>query len=65
MYQYKLINTSNNGICDVCKRYCTNVYTQVEQKYHNYNSKDIYEGWSQYGCVNYSGHEKCLKSVRR
>ncbi|MBP2657184.1 MAG: hypothetical protein H6Q69_216 [Firmicutes bacterium] len=51
MYRYKLRRLKTSGICDICKLVCYDIYLQIEEKHHNFNSNDIYSVWSQYGCI--------------
>lgn len=62
-YQYKLTSTGQSsqtyGNCEVCKKYVSDVFYQVESIEYEPGNFTYYE------CKNYFGHEDCLLAVRR
>jgi len=69
-YRYILKSTGNSsskyGVCEVCGKYATEVFSQSEEKYYNIkHNEKIYEGWTKHGCQDYFGHKECLESKRR
>lgn len=66
-YRYKFISTGESSRqyanCDVCGKYCSEVYTQQEEK--RYEKEDGVYGWTQYNCHSLFGHAVCLLKQRR
>lgn len=62
VYRYRLTTTRYSsrryGDCEVCGKYCTEVYLQVEERKYE-------GGWTRLDCTDHFGHEKCLKGVQR
>jgi len=61
-YRYKIksweASSAKYGPCQVCKKHCSEVFSQVEEKQYT-------NGWTHYGCWDYVGHETCLINKRR
>lgn len=69
-YKYNLSScdeSSNKlGICQVCGKYVTEVFIQIEERHYNFTHNNInYEGWTHHNCNTLFGHENCLKSKQR
>ena len=55
-------SSSSLGNCEVCKKYCNDVYHLTEQrKYIRADTGE--ESWTFEGCIDLYGHEECLKKV--
>lgn len=71
-YRYRLrssgYSSERYGSCEVCKRPCTEVFLQVEQRfYRHFTPAGVMcsEGWTDHECHGLFGHAKCLKRKRR
>jgi hypothetical protein len=67
-YQYKLISTGDNsnkyGNCEVCNKFCSEVFHQIEQREFLSPETGKIE-LTHYGCRDLFGHKDCLISKQR
>lgn len=57
-YRYRIVRKKYNSECEVCQKFCSLIYFQVEMKKYE-------GGYTTYECKSLYGHEKCLQGVRR
>ncbi len=65
-YRYRITSTGKSsaqlGPCEICGKYASEVFYQVEERKYLYNGKT---GWTQKNCRDYFGHKECLIEKRR
>lgn len=63
MYRYKITSTGSSskkyGVCEVCKKECTEVFLQTQEKKFTYQNT---EHWTQGNKI--FGHKDCLINKR-
>lgn len=69
-YRYNLSSTGESssayGVCEVCGKHATEVYSQSEERYYKFeHNEKVYEGWTHNKCKDYFGHKECLESKQR
>lgn len=58
-------SSSRFGECDVCGKWCSDVFYQSEERAYVNPIQPDQESWTQHGCHAWFGHESCLLSRRR
>jgi len=66
-YRYRLATTGGNsakyGNCEVCDQPCTEVFSQQQSRYYEFEGGGVYHsGWTRHKCHLLFGHKECLIS---
>lgn len=68
-YRYRIkstgLSSARFGPCEVCKKHCSEVFHQVEQKEFVSVEKPGEISLTHYECWDYFGHEQCLIGKQR